>query len=460
MDVFRGYLAQRLLWEIDGHLGFVRPNAHREFIYGFSDFPFFPLISHDILEYIVPFLYQWTCPRNLSFYGCLSKLSVDMVQESFCDSRYLELVHSWLEILKVIGYPEPKRILPVEKPKVVANDTNAALAQRQNLTLSRGSFANFVPAFTRNKANHLTRVKKACKTVPYFDISRIKIRSDIFANLDKDLGHDILLIVIFNFFQWFSDAVIFLEAMHRYRFPNILYCGEDTNGSIFMKASEKLGVKVSFIDVHVNRGFEAYHCLTMASYMSYNVSGYFIVSDDTLLNPWNLEKFDKEKIWRDKINVFNCREGIEPWVWWSQYDKNGERLNEFLDDLKANFSYGPRPHTPIVNRFFKNLRGRCMMGFADVFYVPVKYLKAVVFLFEEFRNRHIFLDLAIPMVLGGVEKTNKILEFNDTIILFESDRLNIWNKYKATPSIFLHPIKFSNRMNVRPFCKLYINNSN
>ena len=66
------------------------------------------------------------------------------------------------------GYAEPTRKLIEKVPGFVANDTklyNVELKQRQNLTLSRGSFVSFFPVLPRNKTKHTNTINKLCTKV-------------------------------------------------------------------------------------------------------------------------------------------------------------------------------------------------------------------------------------------------------------------------------------------------------
>ena len=252
-DIWRGYWAQRLLWEIGGHLGFYPPNAYQlrnahSYMLDAED----EQLMYFNTERLLTFLTQWSCPESLSFFSCVHQLSVDMGTEDFWAVEEAEIVQLWLEDLLSLGYPEPSRLKIGKKPEVYGK-----LSRQWSETVQKGSYVHFVAreqkapsihAMTddldyENANSQLTRVNNFCKDVKDFhlDVSVGQQRFDSFDN--------VLVIVVFNNLKWFDTSVPFLEASHRGFFPNMIYCGEDKDVEFFQKTLKSRNILVSFLSV-------------------------------------------------------------------------------------------------------------------------------------------------------------------------------------------------------------------
>ncbi|XP_046551374.1 probable glycosyltransferase STELLO1 [Haliotis rubra] len=110
-DIWRGYWAQRLLWEMGGNLGFFPPNAFQKrnshsYLSDAKDEKYLYFLT----ERLVDFLSKWRCSLNKTFFDCMVELSTAMVQENFWRERDARLTYLWIKDLKALGYKEPKRI--------------------------------------------------------------------------------------------------------------------------------------------------------------------------------------------------------------------------------------------------------------------------------------------------------------------------------------------------------------
>ncbi|XP_046365358.1 probable glycosyltransferase STELLO1 [Haliotis rufescens] len=110
-DIWRGYWAQRLLWEMGGNLGFFPPNAFQKrnshsYLIDAND-------EKDLYfqtERLVTFLSKWRCGADKSFFDCLKRLSKDMCENNFWKESDVILTSMWIRDLNTIGYEEPKRV--------------------------------------------------------------------------------------------------------------------------------------------------------------------------------------------------------------------------------------------------------------------------------------------------------------------------------------------------------------
>ena len=109
-DIWRGYWAQRLLWEIGGSLVFARPsvfqdrNAHDYF----EDYLDEKALYEDTGN-LLTFLTQWRCPSGRSIFECGVSLAEGMAENGFWASSEVKGVRAWMSDLKALGLVPPSR---------------------------------------------------------------------------------------------------------------------------------------------------------------------------------------------------------------------------------------------------------------------------------------------------------------------------------------------------------------
>ncbi|XP_046542284.1 probable glycosyltransferase STELLO1 [Haliotis rubra] len=110
-DIWRGYWAQRLLWEMGGNLGFFPPNAYQK--RNSHSYIRDAVNEKDLYfqtERLVDFLQTWTCEPIKPFFACMTKLSIDMAHAKFWKAADADLINLWIKDLKALGNKEPRRI--------------------------------------------------------------------------------------------------------------------------------------------------------------------------------------------------------------------------------------------------------------------------------------------------------------------------------------------------------------
>ena len=114
-DIWRGYWAQRLLWDIGGNLMFFPPNARqiRSAHDYLEDFVDEKELYHDAGR-LVKFLIQWNSDKP-DFFDRVFDLSVAMVDEGFWEIGDALLTNAWLKDLVSLGYAQPT-IAPLVEP--------------------------------------------------------------------------------------------------------------------------------------------------------------------------------------------------------------------------------------------------------------------------------------------------------------------------------------------------------
>ena len=106
-DIWRGYWAQRLLWEVGSFLTFFPPNAvqfrnSHSYLDDFIDERELYHLSSDFVE----FLAKWKTSKT-NFLDAILELSWDMVDKDFWRPDDAMLVQYWLEDLLAMGYKPP-----------------------------------------------------------------------------------------------------------------------------------------------------------------------------------------------------------------------------------------------------------------------------------------------------------------------------------------------------------------
>ena len=107
-DIWRGYWAQRLLWDINGNICFMPSTVIQErndhnLLHDFIDELDLYTKSGDLVNTLI----DWKS-TNSSFFGRIQELTDIMIQKDFYKKKERELVDAWLQDLKNIGYDEPK----------------------------------------------------------------------------------------------------------------------------------------------------------------------------------------------------------------------------------------------------------------------------------------------------------------------------------------------------------------
>ncbi|GFN84256.1 conserved uncharacterized protein [Plakobranchus ocellatus] len=476
-DIWRSYWAQRLLWEIGGSLAFYPPNAYQKrnshsYLLDAMD----ELQLYTDTEKLIDFLRQWVCHPHLSFYGCVKALTFDLVVAGLWNTRDAKVTKTWLADLRRTGYKEPAR-----KPLLwTSNDgqsddtikgfqsPNDCFERDQSLVFfsqNNNSFIIFYPAEQvappmKSKdlspmprvIEHMMMAKDICPDSQLqVNLSSLPLKND-----GANFFNDILVIVIFHYPD-FYDNIRFLESAYRMIFPNLIYCGP--NRVKFQAAMENISFtnRISFIEADINCGFLAYSCLLEAMRAGYNVTGYLSVSDDVLINPWTFMGMNKSRIWLTKGQQAPLNKNLdEKWSHWSM--SHGKKAFHFaLYDIFTS----QRPTDVIdwdsVVKTLETTAGgsdKIMRGLVDVYYVPKRLQKQVVWYLSMFLKRAVFLEIALPVVMYGLE-ANSDIETITGQSQDENSRGKMWDHFNSK-SHFLHPIKLGIKEWIQPFCSQFM----
>ena len=455
-DLLRGYLSQRLLWELGDHTAIFPPNALNAAPLHSANMPRYTGRGIDRLHIsvrkLLVTLSEWNCPGNYAFYKCVVSLSQLMVDTGFVQSDFVDLTKAWLEDLTDIGYEEPKRKIKIEDGNPVD------LRSKRFHTLKHGSPVQFVPVEQLFDGESLySQVKKMCSDIPLF---RLDIDVNTTIPVSKHIHTDILLIIIFNHDDWYEQNVKVLEVIYRKMFPNMIYCG--WNQEKFLLATSNYSRKFSFVESPQNPDYFAYLCVSKAIEMSYGVSGYLAVADDMIVSSWKIASLDKTKVWTVPLGGIKCDlEFDKIWRYWN-LDMGKKALFNALNSLETlNHS---EYETGILhpNVFLDHLKIdnslKCYKVVSDIYYIPKSLKEDFVYYFKHFGKFSCFQELVVPMVTKAVVNDMSDVEILTGKYLWKANHrtLGMQTFYSPGADFFIHPMKRSHGDYFTRLCHRYL----
>ncbi|XP_046546913.1 probable glycosyltransferase STELLO1 [Haliotis rubra] len=253
-DIWRGYWAQRLLWEIGGNVGFFPPNAvQKRNVHSYLSDAKEETDLYFQTERLLNFLTKWRCGTGLTFFACVTQLSADMAHRNFWKERDARLTNLWIKDLVSLGYKEPQRIC-------------------------FGSLKDGAQHIPEEKLPNQTRLADHQVNLTFWAAEQTP--PQIYSQ-------------VFNYPHY--ENLQFLETMYGMHFPHIVYCG--ANKDIFNTHAKILPKPLTFMEVDHNDGWFFQHCLIQVMKMQFRVDGYLFIGDDVLLNVWNIHKMPLNKLW-------------------------------------------------------------------------------------------------------------------------------------------------------------------
>ena len=471
-DIWRGYWAQRLLWEVGGSLEFPAANARQSRnAHSYLKDALEETQMYFHTDRLLDFLSSWSCPQDLSFFACVELLSFDMAEKGFWGKEDAENTRSWLRDLLNIGYREPKRIFFTSNG--CKNRTSLSKLSSSNdsdeshgifvYKMTKTNYVHFVPVnqkapsldsleqdITLSPERYLNQVISVCPNLLLNNLAHLRQQFKV-----DDIFQDVLLIIIFHYPHY--NNLRFMEASYRPSFPNIAYCGPEAH--TFRKSAQDLGRNLTFIEAHVQRGYFAYVCLIKAIAAGFHVAGYLVIADDLLLNFWSFGGFNKTNIWIARNNIFplDTRSHVG-WHWWDTLAGREAWFNAHSELSKTQVPSG----IPLPSDCYQTLQnnihrlgipakpGRTVHGTADIYFVPKRFAPSVRWYFTVFLRHHLFLEIAIPTVLLGLQNVEE-MEVIHGRYLWNEMRDRAWVFFDRTHH-FLHPIKLSQPINQNGYC--------
>ncbi|XP_067665439.1 uncharacterized protein [Haliotis asinina] len=452
-DIWRGYWAQRLLWEIGGNIGFFPPNAvQKRNVHSYLNDAKEETDLYFKTERLVDFLTKWRCGAGLTFFACVTQLSADMAHEDFWKEKDARLANHWIKDLVALGYMEPQRIsfgslkdgAQYILEKKLPNQTRLT-DQQANLTFWAAEQAppQLYSQGTQSPAvvAHAAKISSYCSNYSFTTSEQTTVMT----------YPNIVLIVVFNFPHY--ENLQFLETMYGMHFPHIVYCG--ANKSEFHTHAKLLQKPLSFMEVDHSNGWLFQHCLIQVMRMQFRVDGYLYIGDDVLLNMWNIHKMPLNKLWVYHAQVVQLSKKAA-----------GHRVNHpkvgmtaYKAGLQALVAVDSHRYDGFTRMLFSNSRKRdgFYIGSSDIHYVPEQYKDDFLYYMQHFSRFDLYIELIFPTVFRGIEKSENL--FMMPGYYFPDGSIQKMKKYFNKKHLFCHTVKISKTVSVSEglkfFCEVY-----
>ena len=480
-DIWRSYWAQRLMWLLNGTITFKGPNAYqlRNSHSYLNDF-YQEKEMYMKTEKLITFLFEWQCYET-KFYACVIDLSEEMAKNEFWSNEEVLSIKNWLQDLENIGYIEPKM--------QTTNSVSLTRFLLLNKSLIDESFnVRYTPKFQKSidfdsyccarDSMPLNELEENFKSIQYLEnfckLSNysLKYDSNNFQLLSSN-SSDITLLITFNI-QIRKFTIELIKHIYGSYFKNIIFCGKNIANFLNESRGEfKRFDDFTFIDLDTTFGYFHYYCMTKVIEMNFNTKGVLLMSDDVLLKYWSLEKLDINKIWfPDKIECsYELNSSLDSgWTWWNGwYGKTPYRnLLNHINKLKNLKEFDKTEYGKMLKEYELFLQHNskndsnsttviCSHMGSDTFYVPKSKFKFFHFISNLFRHYNIFLELAVPGILSGLDYNFNMNILNGT---YDWSRREIFDSYAYDKiGSFFHPSKlfvYNASLLGNKFCKHFI----
>ena len=157
---------------------------------------------------------------------------------------------------------------------------------------------------------------------------------------------------------------------------------------------------------------------------------------------------------------------MKSWYWWNTYVGVGAVINllDYFKKIQNGLISIGKENLNLINSFLNqlgkinskksNYTSVCVHA-SDFFYLNSKNFRAFHYLSSAFRQFNVFLEIAVPTILAGIEKEDNIYSINATYVWFKQIDMNIYDNL----GYFAHPVKISqyyNTTNGAIFCDKFI----
>ena len=389
-NVLLNLMVQRVVWETNGMIGFL-PSLHT------PDTPACPSCDvnatvHKIGLQHVKKLSDWRCPSSRNVVECLQELHEKISSHYLLASTTLGpemklLLDAWLEVFSSNRFPTPTRI-----------PLNATRLNAKN----QGTPASFTAA----KSMHVVNRNVSFPSNAFAHLCKAADGKNYTAQIPASHSiTDILLVIIFNFPN-LVGSIPKLEYLYGRHFKHILYCSENMGPFQKVYADKHPNEPVSYVQVNVHRGWYGDRCMNLAIKSGYQVAGYLQMSDDVILNAWNLHSLPRGVPWFQKsMRVAHIDSQLVPDVWtdgrWGPWISNTgygrpAALNVFqrLQELRDVPGVGEKVSALLDT--IQDVTGcdRCLIYEAsDIFYVPAQIAEDFAFFDDIFAPSNIHLEV-------------------------------------------------------------------
>ncbi|KAL8500846.1 hypothetical protein ACS0TY_020435 [Phlomoides rotata] len=345
-DVLRGYLAQRLLWEIGGFVVVYPPTVHR-----LDKTETYPFIEEKDLHVnvgrLIKFLNAWRSEKKILFEKIID-LSYSIEEEGFWNENDVKLTVAWLEDLIAVGYLQPRL------------EMDSKLTTNVGLTDDR---KDFVPQKLPSK--HLGVEESG--------------------SVNYEIG---------NLIRWrrnFGDVVLIMFVsgpVHRTGLEWRLLYGRIFKTVVILstEADADLAVEEGQLD-------KIYKYLPKVFSRFNNTRGFFFLHDSTILNYWSLSQADKSKLWiANKVPTSKPMVDPKDTTW---FTKQADMVNKVVGTMPAHLQVNYKESSP-------SQQSLALCG-SEVFYIPERFISDFVDLVDLVGDFEIHHKVAVPMFFMAMD---------------------------------------------------------
>lgn len=239
---------------------------------------------------------------------------------------------------------------------------------------------------------------------------------------------DILLIINYNF--PFYDSIKFLKDLYGPYFSHIVFYGPTEHP------------EVQLCEHH--EGWFSYKGIADAMQKYPGFAGYLWIHDDLIINPWNLTRFDTNKVWNLTLEPKDLNLGmnaVQGWHWW-QKAVGYPAIKKVYDELE-----------PKYKKILEHNLGEHMiaMGYGDMVYIPARCVQDFTVLCNLCAKYELFLEIAVSAICSCLVPKEEIETFKGVVLWYDGTRINPQDHYSRQLD-YIHPMKCSDEQ-VRGFLK-------
>ena len=402
-DIYRGYIMQTYAWKYKGGIIFINSNIYKNRNMNINNTNFLKeqklyFEINNLLKIFKDKGKKESCPKDF-----LIGLIKSLVSKKILKKIDLKIYLAFLKDLSEFNY-------------VYSNDYNKGEIFDTNII-------NYLNISCEFPYTYISKGK--IYLMNYREIKLIKHR------ISNKIYKNILLIIIYNFSKLIMLNKYMIQLYKRY-FPNIIFLKEGYDN---LNKENVIECKES------SRGFYSYMCFRSVYNKYPNMKGYLFLCDDNFIKPWELENVDFNIPWMNYIlkhwnTSLPNSSTIKKTSLWKRLNNTFINTNYFLNKnlaWKSNYSrcFGS---SNIINIL------------VDLIYIPNNIMTRFCDIVEKFYDLKIFLQTAIPTVLGilGLKR----IQILSSLFLWKKKRNHIFYYLRDSYSIIeVHPIKFTNNLN-------------
>lgn len=361
-DVLRGYWAQRILWEIGGHVVVYPPT-----IYRYDKIEAYPFTEEKDLHVnvgrLIKFLVTWRSTK-IRLFDKILELSYLMAKEGFWTEKEVKFTAAWLQDLLAVGYIQPsQKVMNLDKPRTIIGHAN----QKE-----------FIP----RKLPSVHLGVKESETVNYEIGNLIRWR--------KFFGNVVMILFVSGPME---RTALKWRLLYGRVFKTVVILSDSSE--------DKFGVEQATLDQVYKYLPKIYNRFTSAE-------GFLFLEDNTVLNYWNLLQADKTKLWiTNKVP--------QSWITSSVNGKDLEWLSKQANMVKKVVSTMP-VHLQVNYKESNPREQSLVMCSSEVFYIPRQFVGDFVDLVGLVGNFEIHNKVAVPMFFMAMDSHNNYDSVLNTMI--------------------------------------------